>query len=95
MEPTWFGEQLNYNLEVPLVKVPLDTRSWGLYIDGIVSNGNWMLTEYAAVGYMAKRIQMHKNRYINMKKMIDMTKMPNDPGVQVAWRQQQQQQTRQ
>ena len=54
-----------------------------------------MLTEYAAVGYMAKRIQMHKNRYINMKKMIDMTKMPNDPGVQVAWRQQQQQQTRQ
>jgi hypothetical protein len=38
---------------------------------------------------------MHKNRYINMKKMIDMTKMPNDPGVQVAWRQQQQQQTRQ
>jgi hypothetical protein len=33
---------------------------------------------------MAKRIQMHKNRYINMKKMIDMTKMPNDPGVQVA-----------
>jgi hypothetical protein len=32
---------------------------------------------------MAKRIQMQKNRYINMKKMLDLAKLPNDPGVQV------------
>ena len=32
---------------------------------------------------MAKRIQMQKNRYINMKKIMDMSKLPNDPGVQV------------
>ena len=33
---------------------------------------------------MAKRIQMQKNRYINMKKMLDLAKLPNDPGVQVG-----------
>lgn len=42
-----------------------------------------MLAEYATVGYMAKRIQMQKNRYINMKKMLELAKLPNDPGVQV------------
>ena len=46
-------------------------------------NRELMLAEYATVGYMAKRIQMQKNRYINMKKMLELAKLPNDPGVQV------------
>jgi hypothetical protein len=32
---------------------------------------------------MAKRIQMQMNRYINMKKILELAKLPNDPGVQV------------
>ena len=42
-----------------------------------------IFSEYATVGYMAKRIQMQKNRYINMKKILEFAKLPNDPGVQV------------
>jgi hypothetical protein len=51
------------------------------YFDLIV-----IISEYATVGYMAKRIQMQKNRYINMKKMLELAKLPNDPGVQVRFR---------
>ena len=35
------------------------------------------LAEYATVGYMAKRIQMRKNRYLNMQKNNDAKKAEN------------------
>ena len=33
-----------------------------------------MLTEYASVGYMAKRIQMRKNRFLALQKMAEQKK---------------------
>ena len=40
---------------------------------------NWLLlfptfTEYASVGYMAKRIQMRKNRFLALQKMAEQKK---------------------
>ena len=32
------------------------------------------LTEYASVGYMAKRIQMRKNRFLALQKMAEQKK---------------------
>ena len=33
-----------------------------------------MFTEYASVGYMAKRIQMRKNRFLALQKMAEQKK---------------------
>ena len=38
------------------------------------SHIHFHLTEYASVGYMAKRIQMRKNRFLALQKMAEQKK---------------------
>ena len=43
-------------------------------IESVPQPYNFSLPEYASVGYMAKRIQMRKNRFLALQKMAEQKK---------------------